>query len=99
MKAIEIGLEVHENRTQKIMTSRLNEWLEEASARLQPPSFRGHLIKIKYITQLPIFYPAFVLFCNHPREVPENYRRYLENSLRDKFNFTGVPISLFFRDK
>ncbi len=99
MKAIEIGLEVHENRIQKITTSKLNEWLEEASARLQPPSFRGHLIKIKYMTQLPIFYPAFVLFCNHPREVPENYRRYLENSLRAKFNFTGVPISLFFRDK
>lgn len=99
MKAVDVALEVAENRKKKIMTSKLNEWLEEAQARLQPPAFRGHLIKIKYTTQLPVYYPTFAFFCNHPREVPENYKRYLENSLRAKFNFTGVPISLFFRDK
>jgi GTPase len=98
-KALEVALEVAENRKQRCKTSVLNEWLGEVCERLHPPAHRGSLIKIKYVTQLPIFYPAFAFFCNYPKEVPENYRRYLENELRKKFNFTGVPISLFFRDK
>ena len=98
-KAVEIALEVAENRKQKIKTSVLNEWLEEASVRNTPPAHRGHLIKVKYMTQLPLYYPAFALFCNHPKHVPDNFKRFLENDLRKRFNFTGVPISLFFREK
>ena len=99
LKGIETALEVAHNRRQKIKTSALNDWLEEVSANYQPPAHRGTLIKVKYVTQLPLYYPAFALFCNHAKHVPENYRKYMENQLRAKFNFTGVPISLFFRDK
>ena len=99
LKAVELALEVAENRKQKIKTSVLNEWLEEASVRNTPPAHRGHLIKVKYMTQLPLYYPAFALFCNHPKHVPDNFKRFLENDLRKKFNFSGVPISLFFREK
>lgn len=98
-KAIEVALDVNESRKQKIKTSRLNDWLEEVSQRVSPPIHRGHQIKVKYVTQLPIYYPAFAFFCNHPKHVPENYRRFLENKLREHFNFTGVPISLSFREK
>jgi len=98
-KAVEEGLKVHENRQQTISTSVLNEWLEEAIARVSPPAHRGKLIKIKYITQIRTYYPAFALFCNHPTHVKESYRLYLENQLRLKFDFTGVPMSLFFRKK
>ncbi len=98
-KVLEIALEVAENRARKITTSRLNELIEEAVAKQTPPSFRGHLIKIKYGTQLPLAYPAFAMFCNYPDEVKENYRNFLENQLREKFNFTGSPIRIFFRQK
>ena len=98
-KVVEVALEVAENRRQKIKTSILNDFLENALAKVQPPSHRGHLIKIKYVTQLPLYYPAFAFFCNHPNHVKESYKQYLENQMREKFNFTGVPISLFFRDK
>jgi GTPase len=99
LKAIEVALEVAANRTQKLKTSLLNDWLEQVTAHYQPPAHRGSLIKIKYVTQLPLYYPAFALFCNHAKHVPENYKRYMENQFREKFDFTGVPISLFFRDK
>jgi GTPase len=98
-KAVETALEVAQNRVQKIKTSALNNWLEEAIAKNPAPAHRSHLIKIKYATQLPLHYPAFAFFCNHPKHVPENYKRYLENDLRRNFNFSGVPISLFFREK
>lgn len=99
LKAIDVALDVANNRRQKIKTSLLNDWLEEVTAHYQPPAHRGSLIKIKYVTQLPLYYPAFALFCNHAKHVPENYKRYMENKFREKFDFTGVPISLFFRDK
>jgi GTP-binding protein len=98
-KAIEAGLEVFDNRTRKIKTSELNEKLLEDIERQPPPSHRGRFIKIKFITQLPTYYPAFAFFCNHPKHVKENYRNFLENRLRHHFNFTGVPISIFFRQK
>jgi GTPase len=98
-KAVEVALEVAENRKQKIKTSLLNDWLEEVMQKITPPTYRGHLIKVKYITQLPLYYPTFALFCNHAKQVPENYRRFMENEMRKKFNFQGVPINLFFRDK
>ena len=98
-KAIEIGLEVFENRQQKIKTSILNEVMLEAIDRNPPPAHRGKFIKIKYVTQLPTYYPAFAFFCNNPKHIKENYRNYLENKLREKFNFTGIPIGIFFRKK
>ncbi|HJW28596.1 MAG TPA: hypothetical protein VJ508_05020, partial [Saprospiraceae bacterium] len=68
-------------------------------AKMTPPSFRGHLIKIKYGTQLPLPYPAFAMFCNYPDEVKDNYRLFLENQIRERFDFTGSPIRIYFRQK
>lgn len=98
-RAIEAALEVYENRQRKIKTSQLNEIMQAAMEKYPPPAYRGHFIKIKYVTQLPTYYPAFAFFCNHPKHVQESYRNYLENQLRKNFNFTGVPISVFFRKK
>lgn len=98
-KAIETALEVAENRARKIPTSKLNELIEEIVEKQTPPSFRGHLIKIKYGNQLPVPYPAFALFCNYPEEIKDNYRHYIENQIRKAFNFTGSPIRIYFRAK
>lgn len=98
-KAVEILMEVYENRKRRIKTSVLNEALGEMLTKYPPPAHRGKLIKIKYVTQLPLHYPSFVFFCNHPNHVTEGYRNYLENQLRERFNFSGVPLTLFFRDK
>jgi GTPase len=99
LKAIDVALEVAENRKQKIKTSVLNDWLEEVTAQMTPPAHRGSLLKIKYVTQLPLYYPAFAFFSNHSKHIPANYKSFIENQMRKKFNFTGIPISLFFRDK
>jgi GTP-binding protein len=98
-RAIEMALEVYENRNRKIKTSELNDLLLAVIEKTPPPSHRGRFIKIKYITQLPLAYPAFVFFCNHPNHVKENYRNFLENQLRKNYNFAGVPITIFFRQK
>ena len=94
-----MALEVYANRTQKITTSKLNEFLEATLAAHTPPAHRGKLIKIKYGVQLPTPYPTFALFCNYPDHVEESYKQYLENRFRERFNFTGTPITLFFREK
>lgn len=98
-KAIEVALQVYENRNRRIKTSELNEVMLEAIERYPPPSHRGRFIKIKYVAQLPTYYPAFAFFCNHPKHLKENYKNYLENQLREHFDFTGVPIGVFFRKK
>lgn len=98
-KTIEVALQVAENRSRKISTSKFNELIEEITTRQPPPSFRGHLIKVKYGTQLPLPYPAFALFCNYPEEVKENYRNFLEKQIREMFEFTGSPVRIFFRQK
>lgn len=98
-RAIEVALEVYENRNRKIKTAQLNDIMLEAIERYPPPSHRGRFVKIKYVTQLPTYYPAFAFFCNNPKHVKENYRNYLENQLRKNFNFTGTPIGIFFRKK
>jgi len=98
-QAVEAAMTVAENRTKKIKTSELNNVMLEAIEKYAPPAYRGKLIKIKYVTQLPIYYPAFAFFCSHPKYVRENYKNYLENQLRKNFDFTGVPISIFFREK
>lgn len=98
-QAMEAALQVYENRSRRIKTSELNEVMLEAIERRPPPSYRGRYIKIKYVSQLPTYYPAFAFFCNHPKHVREAYKNYLENQLRKNFNFTGVPIGVFFRQK
>jgi GTPase len=98
-KAIELGLEVYENRAQKITTSKLNEIILKAIEAYHPPVVRGHPIKIKYITQLPTTVPSFAFFCNFPDDIKTPYKNYLENKLRENFNLTGIPIRLFFRKK
>ena len=98
-KAIEIALEVAENRKAKISTSQLNEVVLKAIESYHPPVVRGHPIKIKYVTQLPTAVPSFAFFCNFPDDVKQPYKNYLENKLRENFNLKGVPIRLFFRKK
>ena len=98
-RAIEVGLEVYENRQRKISTSELNDTILKAIEAYHPPVVRGNPVKIKYITQLPTVVPSFAFFCNFPDDIKTPYKNYLENQLRDKFNFTGVPIRIFFRKK
>lgn len=98
-KALETAVDVFERRQQKIKTSELNELLLEAIEKFPPPSVKGKYIKIKYVTQLPSPTPSFAFFANLPQYIKEPYRRYIENQLRDHFNFTGVPIQVYFRQK
>lgn len=99
LKALEIALEVHENRIKKIPTSKLNEILLPIIDAVPPPSHRNKFIKIKYITQIPTHTPAFAFYCNHPDHVKEHYKRFLENKIREHFGFSGVPIGIFMRQK
>ena len=99
MQTLELALEVVENRTRKIPTSKLNEIIGEEIKRYPPPSVRGHYIKIKYITQLPTHTPTFAFFCNFPQYIKEPYQRYLTNRIRDHFDFKGVPVNVVFRKK
>ncbi len=98
-QAVDAALEVWQNRQQKITTSKLNEIMGTIIERKPPPAVKGRIISIKYITQLPLFYPAFAFFCNHPKLVPASYKNFLENQMRERFNFSGVPISIYFREK
>ncbi|MEK6477177.1 ribosome biogenesis GTPase Der [Catalinimonas sp. 4WD22] len=98
-QAIEKASEIYENRQRRISTSKLNELLGKDIEHYPPPSVKGKHIKIKYITQLPTRTPSFAFFCNHPKYVKAAYRRYLENKLRGHFNFEGVPLNIFFRQK
>jgi GTP-binding protein len=98
-QAVDAALGVWQNRQQKITTSKLNEIMGTIIERKPPPSVKGRIISIKYITQLPLFYPAFAFFCNHPKLVPESYKNFLENQMRERFDFSGVPISIYFREK
>ncbi|MFT7121809.1 MAG: GTP-binding protein [Neolewinella sp.] len=99
MKVVDATVEVFANRNRRIPTSRLNQVMQKAMERYAPPSYRGREISIKYVTQLPIAYPAFAFYCNHPQHITDPYRNYLENQIRKNFDFTGVPISIFFRKK
>ncbi|MEL6988552.1 MAG: ribosome biogenesis GTPase Der [Bacteroidota bacterium] len=98
-KVVETALKVYENRQQKIQTSKLNEIMQAEIEKNPPPSHRGKFIKIKYISQLPVYYPAFAFFCNYPKHVKGSYRNFLENKLRENFDFNGVPIKVYFRAK
>jgi GTP-binding protein len=98
-KAIELALEVYDNRLRKVPTAALNEVMLKAVEEYHAPVIRGHALKIKYVTQLHTQVPSFAFFCNFPEEVKQPYKNYLENKLRENFNYTGVPLRLFFRKK
>lgn len=98
-QAIELAVEVFENRTKKISTSMLNEALLPEIDHNPPPALKGKHIKIKYITQLPTHTPMFAFFCNLPQYIKEPYERFLMNKLRSHFDFKGVPIKISFRKK
>ncbi len=98
-KAMETALEVYENRSRKVPTSKLNDVMLKAVQAHHAPVVRGHAIKIKFVTQLPTAVPSFAFFCNFPDDIKTPYRNYLENQLRKSFDFSGVPVRLFFRKK
>ncbi len=99
MQAMEAALQVHTSRSTRITTSKLNDIMLEEIERNPPPAHRGRYVKIKFVTQLPLAYPAFAFFCNNPKHVRESYKNFLENKLREHFDFTGVPMTIFFRQK
>ena len=98
-KSIEAALEIFENKHRKVSTSKLNDVMLRAVEQYHPPVVRGNAIKIKYVTQLPTNTPSFAFFCNYPDDIKTPYKNYLENKLRENFDFKGVPVRLFFRKK
>lgn len=98
-KLVEVIMEVNENRNRRIKTSQLNELMLPIIEVSPPPAIKGKYIKIKYVTQLPTRTPQFAFFANLPQYVKEPYKRFIENQLRKHFNFTGVPIDVYFRQK
>ena len=99
LKILEDAMMVFENRNRHIATSKLNELLLELIEAYPPPAYKGKYIKIKYITQLPTKIPSFAFFCTLPQYIRDPYKRYLENKIRSNFNFKGIPIQLYFRQK
>lgn len=100
LKVLETAKEVYENRRKRIPTAKLNEVMLPIIENYPPPAWKGKYIKIKYITQLPAgVVPSFVFFCNLPQWIKEPYRRFLENKIRENWNFTGTPINIFIREK
>ncbi|MGZ0015119.1 ribosome biogenesis GTPase Der [Yeosuana sp. AK3] len=98
-KAVETAVEVYNNRSKKIKTSKINELFLPIIENYPPPALKGKYVKIKYIMQLPTPQPQFAFFCNLPQYVKEPYKRFLENKLREHFDFHGVPISVYMRKK
>ena len=99
LKSLEIAIKVFESRNFRISTSELNKFILPIVQNSPPPSNKGKIIKIKFCTQLPTKHPQFVLFCNLPQYIKESYKRFIENKLRSKYNFSGVPINIYFRKK
>lgn len=100
LKVMDLTKEVYENKKRKISTHKLNEIMLPIIERTPPPSNKGKFVKVKYITQLRnTSVPSFVFFCNLPQWVKEPYRRFIENRMRENWNFTGTPINIFFREK
>ncbi|MDR2835698.1 MAG: ribosome biogenesis GTPase Der [Bacteroidales bacterium] len=99
MNVVDTAMKVYKNITQKIPTGKLNEIMLAAIEEHQPPVNKGKIVKIKYVTQLPTPTPVFAFFANLPQYIKEPYKRYLENKLRENFDFSGVPIVLVFREK
>ncbi|HKG07229.1 MAG TPA: ribosome biogenesis GTPase Der, partial [Pedobacter sp.] len=98
-QAIEKALEVFQNRGKKIPTSKLNDVMLPIIEKYPPPALKGKYIKVKYITQINGTSPMFAFFCNLPQYIKEPYKRFIENKLRENFDFSGVPIQIYFRQK
>lgn len=98
-KAIETAVQVFENRSRKVKTRELNDIMLPIIEKNPPPAYKGKYVKIKFCTQLPTPYPQFAFFCNLPQYVRDPYKRFIENKLREQFNFEGVPVTIFFRKK
>lgn len=96
---LETAIKVFQNRIKKIPTSKLNDVMLPIFENNPPPSVKGKFVKIKYATMLPTHKPTFAFYCNHPKYIKEPYKRYVENRLRENFDYSGVPIQLFFREK
>jgi len=99
LKALEAAVEVFENRKQRVATSKFNELMLPIIEAYPPPALKGKYIKIKYCMQLPTPTPQFVFFANLPQYVKDPYKRFIENKLREHYNFSGVPIDIYFRQK
>ncbi|MET3113032.1 GTP-binding protein [Pedobacter sp. CG_S7] len=98
-QAIETALEVYKNRAKKVPTSKLNDVMLPIIENYPPPSMKGKYIKVKYATQINATSPMFAFFCNLPQYIKEPYKRFIENKLREHFDFKGVPIQIYFRQK
>lgn len=98
-QVMEKAVQVFENKTKKVPTSQLNDTMLDEIARNPPPSMKGKFIQIKYVTQVPARFPSIAFFCNHPQYIQPSYERFLENRLREHFDFEGVPVRLIFRKK
>lgn len=98
-QVMEKAVQVYENKTKKVPTSQLNDLLLADIERNPPPSMKGKFIQIKYITQVPARFPSIAFFCNHPQYIQPSYERFLENRIREHFDFEGVPVRLIFRKK
>jgi GTP-binding protein len=99
IKALEVAVNVFENRKHRIQTSKFNDIMLPIIEHNPPPALKGKYVKIKYCMQLPTPTPQFVFFCNLPQYVKDPYKRFIENKLREEFNFEGVPIEIYFRQK
>ena len=99
IQVLEQSMEVYRHLQTKIPTSELNETLQPVIDDNPPPIVKDKVVRIKYVTQLPTPTPAFVFFCNLPQYVREDYKRFLENKIRKIWNFSGVPVEVFFRKK
>jgi GTPase len=99
LDVMDMAVKVHTNRIKKIKTSVLNEFLQDVVEHNPPPANKGKYIKIKYFAQLPTHAPTFAIYCNSPQYVREDYKRFIENKLRKEYDFTGVPLQIFFRQK
>ena len=99
LKVLDVAKEVYENRAKKIPTSKLNDIMLPIIENYPPPALKGKFVKIKYVTQINATSPMFAFFCNLPQYIKEPYRRFIENKLRENFDFSGVPIQIFFRQK
>ena len=98
-KVLETAIQVYQNRQRKISTSELNNTLLPIMEHTTPPMNKDKVIRIKYITQLPVAYPTFDFICNLPQYVRDPYKRFLENKLREHFDYTGCPLQIYIRQK
>lgn len=99
MKAIETAVEVYKNKSRRIPTRKFNDVMLPIIEKNPPPALKGKYVKIKFCTQLPTPFPQFAFFCNLPQYVKDPYKRFLENKVRENFEFTGVPMDIYMRKK